>query len=135
LLFIPFVSFFLTQIATLIGLSISARIKQQWEKNFLGFTICFILGFIAAPWFYVIYFATSCWQPLAWNCGFGFVSLFILLPITLLLLGYIAYKLAIYGFKTWRKPFWRALLLNIVIYTLFNIVAAALWLGLAALVL
>ncbi|MDR0705767.1 MAG: hypothetical protein LBF88_12365 [Planctomycetaceae bacterium] len=135
LLLIPFVSFLFTQIATLIGLSISARIKQQWERNLLGFTMFLLLGFIMSPWFYVIYFESSRWQTFVWNQGFGFVSLFIVLPIILLLHGYIAYKLAIYGFKTWRKPFWHALLLNVVVYTLFNTIAAALWLGLAALVL
>jgi hypothetical protein len=138
LLLIPLGSFFLCQIITLILLSFFARIKRKWE------TVLFIvimiypfngLGLIAAPCIGVIVFASSCWQTLAWNRGFGFVSLFILLPIALLLLGYIAYKLAIYGFKTRRKPFWRALLLNMVIYTLFNIIVAALWLGLAALVL
>ncbi|MDR2441254.1 MAG: hypothetical protein LBE12_17975 [Planctomycetaceae bacterium] len=135
LLLIPLGSFFLCQIITLILLSFFARIKRKWET--VLFVVIMIypfngLGLIAVPWIGVIILASSCWPTLSWNQGFGFVSLFILLPAALLLLGYIAYKLAIYGFKTWRKPFWRALLLNIVIYILFTIITAALWLGLAA---
>ncbi|MDR0705766.1 MAG: hypothetical protein LBF88_12360 [Planctomycetaceae bacterium] len=138
LLLIPLGSFFLSQIITLIFISFFARIKRKWEYV-LFVVIMFYpfsgLGLIIVPWIGVITFALQHWQTLVWNQGFGFVSLFILLPIILLLHGYIAYKLAIYGFKTWRKPFWCALLLNFVIYTLFNTIAAALWLGLAALVL
>jgi hypothetical protein len=135
LLLVPFGSFFLSQIVNLICLSFFARIKRDGDFIILFTTIIFYFEVLIVAWSSVIYCASSCWQPLVWNQGFGFVSLFILLPIALLLLGYIAYKLAIYGFKTQRKPFWRALLLNIVIYTLFNIIVAALWLGLAALVL
>jgi hypothetical protein len=136
LLLVPLGTFFISQITILICISFSARVKQKWECVLSGLiNICLFPGLTAAFWCYVICFASSRWQTLVWNQGFGFVSLFVLLPITLLLLGYIAYRLSIYGFKTWRKPFWRSLLLNIVIYTLFSIIVAILWFGLAALVL
>jgi hypothetical protein len=135
LLLVPFGSFFLSQFMTLICLSFSARIKRDREMVLSFFTTLFFYpGLVAFLWCNVIMFAVRHWQPLVWNRGFGFVSLFILLPIMLLLHGYISYKLSVYGFKTWRKPFWRSLILNITVYMLFNVTAAAVWLVIAAVV-
>jgi hypothetical protein len=85
-------------------------------------------------WKDVIVFVVQSCQPLVWNRGLGFVSLFILLPTMLLLHGYVSYRLSVYGFRTWRKPFWRSLLLNIAVYILFNVTAAAIWIVIAAVV-
>jgi hypothetical protein len=135
LLLVPLGSFFLSQIMTLIYISFVARIKQDWEAMLSFFTaLYFYPGLVVFIWYYVIIFALHLGQQLVWNNGFGFVSLFILLPVMLLLHGYIAYRLSLYGFRTWRKPFWRSLLLNITVYTLFHVTAAAIWIAMVAVV-
>jgi hypothetical protein len=131
LLPIQLVAFFLSQIMSLVFISFSARIKQNWELALSFLAIFgFYLGLIVIIWRYVILLVLDQWQ-LVRNYGFFFVSLFILLPVILLLHGYIAYKLSVYGFKTWRKPFWRSLLLNMTVYTLFHLTAATIWVAIA----
>jgi hypothetical protein len=130
-LLIPLGAFLLSQIITLVGFSFIARMKHYWESFLLGATIFYVFpACIIVPWFGVLrYFQKIHGQFPDWNDGFGFVSLFILLPVVLLLLGFIAYRLSVYGFKTWQKPLWQSILLNLLVYTLFNIVIAFLWLG------
>jgi hypothetical protein len=131
LLLILLGSFLFSQIATLVFLSFSARIKQGWELAVLLYTVFgFHPGLIVIIWRYVILLVDQ-WQLFAKNYGFFFVSLFILLSVMLLLHGYIAYKLSVYGFKTWRKSFWRSLLLNMIVYTLFHLTAATIWVAIA----
>jgi hypothetical protein len=130
----PLGSFFLCQIMTLICLSFAARNKQEWEMTLSIFIPSFYPLLIAIFWSRVIIFPMYYRQPPTWNYEFGFVSLFILLPIMLLLHVYVSYRLSIYGFKTWRKPFWHFLLLNIAVYTLFNVTAAAIWIVIAVVV-
>ncbi|MDR0609827.1 MAG: hypothetical protein LBG58_06935 [Planctomycetaceae bacterium] len=136
LLLIPFGSVFLSQIMILICLSFAARIKRYWEIILSVLTVFFFYpGLLFFLWKEVVVFVVQNYQPFVWNCGFGFVSLFILLPVMLLLHGYIAYKLSVYGFRTWRKPFWHSLLLNIAVYILFNVISMAIWLAIAAAVI
>jgi hypothetical protein len=140
LLLVPLGSFLLTQMITLILLSFAARIKHEKELQLLGITVFLYPILIAVPWFCIIYFSVSWGEAFIRNhminlFWFGVLSLFILLPIALLLLGYIAYRLTVYGFRTWRKPLWHALLLNMVVYMLFDVIMATLWFALAVLVL
>jgi hypothetical protein len=131
---VPFALFFVAQIGTLVCLSFVARLKRQWELM-VGFGIIYFGQIpIGAPWagIVILWIEVFHWQELSWDRGFGFVSLFVLLPAALLPVGYVAYRLSIYGFKTWLQPFWRAVLLNIAVYSLLSFLLALLYLGIAA---
>jgi hypothetical protein len=133
---LPLGGFVLGQVLTLLLLSFIARAKQIWE-----FVLIFIGPFnfgwlpFAMPWFGVFYLLTHVlnWEKILFARGFLFLSLFVLLPASMLIIGYVAYQLSIYGFKTWLKPFWHTLLFNIAIYSLLSVLLAIVWLGLAAL--
>ncbi|MDR1141519.1 MAG: hypothetical protein LBL62_07490, partial [Planctomycetaceae bacterium] len=120
------------QIVTLVCLSFFARVKQGWEWWVSALvTFCFYSGLVAIIGYYVIIFVLQHRQLFVRHCGFLWVSFFILLSAVLLLHGYIAYKLSVYGFKTWRKPFWHSLLLNMTVYTLLHITVATIWITFA----
>jgi hypothetical protein len=134
-LLIPLEIFFFSQISALISLSFVARIKRHWELVWIMVGINYFLILISVLWSGVLWcFNQYHLQVPVWYHGFGFVSLFVLLPIGLLLLGYVAYWLAIYGFTTWRKPLWQSLLLNLFVYTLFGIIVTSFWIGLVFLI-
>jgi hypothetical protein len=131
-LFVLLGSFFNSQIVALVCLSFLARAKQGWEWWVSALAIfCFYPGLIAIIGHYVIIFVLQHRQLFVRHCGFLLVSFFISLSAILLLHGYIAYKLSVYGFKTWRKPFWHSLLWNMTVYMLFHITEAAIWIAFA----
>jgi hypothetical protein len=119
----------------LVLLSCFARIKNF--KEFLGvaFLLYFFYGIPTLPWFGMcIFYAVLDFPPLEWNTGFGFWTLFILLPVGLVLLGITAYKLCLLQFKHWREPAWRGLLQCLCYYFLLAAAAAVLYLVIAVVV-
>jgi hypothetical protein len=121
--FMPIAAFLVSQMIILVLLSFSARLKQEWEFNVLSF-FSQLLGYLPAIFIYRR-ISRSYSIFIQWDQGFSFVSLFILLPAVLLIIGYVAYQLALYGFKTWQKPLWKALLLNLAVYLLLTFTLAA----------
>ncbi|MDR2643613.1 MAG: hypothetical protein LBC74_12555 [Planctomycetaceae bacterium] len=87
---------------------------------------------IVVPWLVLIFlWEFFNWSQLDINHGFGFVSFFILLPISLLLLGATAYQLSFLTLKTRRQSLVSVILFNIFCYTLFSFFAALIYFAIA----
>lgn len=133
-LLVPLGTFLLALINLLVLVSFVARAKRVWELIVLYFVMSYGLMPMYIPWLGVLllWVGVLRWPPLFWNAGFGFISLFILLPIALVLMSLTAYWLSVYHFKHKRRSVWLGTLLNIGVYTLFSFILAAVYLGCAA---
>ncbi|MDR1484507.1 MAG: hypothetical protein LBT09_06750 [Planctomycetaceae bacterium] len=127
------------QIIFLVVLSFIARIKNADQIFYMLIFFCigggsFLAMPVVLPWIIVVgvllegYFSKTTFDI---NYGFGFVSIFILLPIALLLLGVIAYYLSLYSLKTRRKSIITGLLFNMFCYSLFSFFAACIYWAIA----
>ncbi|MDR1479589.1 MAG: hypothetical protein LBJ00_11680 [Planctomycetaceae bacterium] len=117
-------SFLHGQLLILIILSFIARLKrpEQVLYMFLFLYFCNVIFFPAmVPWMVLIVVWTHLgWQAIDLSYTFGIISICVLLPIGLLWLGVVAYKLSLYAFKTHNKSIVKMVLFNIVCYTAFS---------------
>jgi hypothetical protein len=128
-----FCSILISQTAILVVLSFIARLKRPMHAiyHIIVFYISFILfSPIMLPWVLLAFVWTDYfgWQVIyATNGTFGFVSIYILLPIGLLLVGVMAYKLSLYALQTRGESIVKMAIHNILYYTLFNTVMALIY--------
>ncbi|MDR1052685.1 MAG: hypothetical protein LBL39_00765, partial [Planctomycetaceae bacterium] len=123
-----FSSILLSQIAVLITLSFIAHIRCPTSRIYIMgvlYLVWILFSFTVIPCFlwtfwWIDYFG---WQVIyETNCTFGFVSIYILLPISLLLVGVMAYRLSLYALKTREESIVKVILYNFLYYTFLNIV-------------
>jgi hypothetical protein len=135
-------SVLIAQTSVLIALSFFARLKNLNKNVNTNMGICSLLGGIIGlimvgiilllplfPWIFLALVWTSYfhWQAINANNILGFVSIYILLPIGLLFICAIGYKLSLYGFKTRGKLIERMFFFNIFCYTLLSVVLALIY--------
>jgi hypothetical protein len=117
------------QAGILIIISFSVRTKRPDQTGNIGCSVYVGVLIFLLPWFLLAFVANY----LGWhaiydaNNIFGFVSIYVLLPIGFLLTGAMGYKLSFYGFKTQRKSLLRMFFLNIFCYTLLSVVMALIY--------
>ncbi|MDR1052686.1 MAG: hypothetical protein LBL39_00770 [Planctomycetaceae bacterium] len=114
------------QMYALITLSFLARVKRSAQAG--NVSICFVFGwlisFLPLLFFALVWTDYFMWQTIG---IFEFISIYILLPIGLLLTGAMGYKLSLYAFKTRGKSLVRMFFLNIFCYTLLSVVMALIY--------
>jgi hypothetical protein len=120
------------QVAVLVPLSFIARLKQSKQIIYMGLGLycgSFIFLPMVSPWIFLIFLWTEYfeWSAIDMSNTFGFISIFILLPIALLLTGMTAYRLSLYAFKTRQKSIYKMVLLNIFCYTLLSVSLALIY--------
>jgi hypothetical protein len=127
------VSVLVSQLIILIVLSFIIRLTRPVQAIFLALGLYFC-GFpffpIMLPWFFLDFVWTEyCnWQTIGTSDTFGFVSIYILIPIGLLITGIMAYKLSLHAFaKRGKLSVIKMILLNILYYTLLSAVLALIY--------
>lgn len=119
LLLLPFYSVLIATVAMLFDLSFMIPVQKNWQAVFvMGITyigLVIVLSPVIAT--AILWIGVFHWPELYWNRGFGMFSLFVLLPVGLILFGFVAYRLSIHHFKCRRKSIASATLQNIVVYT------------------
>ncbi|MDR1052687.1 MAG: hypothetical protein LBL39_00775 [Planctomycetaceae bacterium] len=118
-----------SQVGILIALSFVARTKRPNQTGNLVCGVYLGLFIFLLPWFLLafVWINSFMWHAIDMNNIFGIVSIYVLLPIGLLLTGVMGYKLSLYGFKTRGKSLIRMFFLNIFCYTLLNAVMALIY--------
>jgi hypothetical protein len=125
-----FGSILISQTAILVMLSFIARLKRPMHAIYhivILYISMLLFSPITLPWVLLAVVWTDYfgWQVIyATNCTFGFVSIYILLPIGILLIGVTAYKLSLHAFKTQGKSIIKMAIHNILYYTLMSVVMA-----------
>lgn len=122
LLLVPFYSVLIATVAMLFILSFVIPAQKNWQAVFVILGILYIgSGIVLSPAIAaaILWEEVFHWPELHWNRGFGMFSLFVLLPVGLILFGYVAYRLSVYHWKRSNKS---SLLKTVLVKPLWNIV-------------
>jgi hypothetical protein len=117
------------QTAVLVTLSFIAHRKRPMQVFFIFLCLVWFFSYstIMMPWFVLFFLMWTDylgWQVINTGQTFGFVSIYILLPIGLLLVGVMAYKLSLYAFTIRKESIVKMAIHNILYYTLMSVVMA-----------
>jgi hypothetical protein len=135
-IFMPVIVLLFSHVFGLMMFSFTAQARSAGNAkptNFEGFVFAIInftfVCVLPIPWLGTALFVFNIFKLNGMNIfeNFGFISIYILLPIALLANGITAYKICRNGFKTSYRTNWFAMFRIIFIYTIVNIVCALLY--------
>jgi hypothetical protein len=119
------------QATILVSLSFSARIKTKMQANLFALFIVIFSLILMYSCIGIFVFVGTIMSIDSSKYSLIFHTIYISLPIGLLLITATAYRLSSYAFKTRNKSIVRMYLLNIFCYTLLSVVITLICLGVA----